>query len=608
MRSFPSLGLWCCLSTTLIGTLLMAGPPASSTPGVAVAQGTGGGSATSAAPAVAEINSRLPPGYERPAPNPRQSRSVVMARNGMAATSQPLAVQAALRVLQAGGNAADAAIAASAVIGATEPMSCGIGGDLFVLYWDAESRTLHGLNASGRSPKALSRDKFRELGHADIPVFGPLSWSVPGCVDGWEELRTKFGSKPLPELLQPAIEYCEDGFPVSEVIAASWQASEKSLSEWPDSAETYLPEGRVPLAGEVFRNPRLGQSYRLIAEQGRDAFYKGRIARKIVEFSEQNGGFLSLEDFSQHTSTWIEPVATNYRGYDVWELPPNGQGIAALQMLNVLEAYDLKKLGPQSPEYLHLLIEAKKLAFADRARFYADPDFAEVPVAELISKDYATRQRRRIDPDKAATDVPPGDPKLSHGDTIYLTVVDSERNCCSFIQSIYHGFGSQVVPGDVGFALQNRGTLFSLAETHPNTFEPGKRPFHTIIPAFVTREGEPWLCFGVMGGDMQPQGHVQILVNMIDFGMNVQEAGDAARVQHVGSATPTGQPMDPEGGTVQVEAGIPEITRAALRAKGHKVVKAVGSFGGYQAIQIDTKNGVLHGGTDPRKDGAAAGY
>lgn len=564
--------------------------------------------AQSTSPTSTDKPIRVSPGYDRPAENPRQSRSVVMATQGMVATSQPLAVQAGLRILQAGGNAADAAIAANAVIGATEPMSCGIGGDLFVIYWDADTRKLYGLNASGRSPQSLSREKFKELGLSEIPTYGPLSWSVPGCVDGWEELRTRFGSKSLHELLQPAIEYCEKGFPVSEVIAKSWQNSEDDLAEWKDSAATYLNEGRAPQAGEIFKNPNLAKTYRLIAEQGRDAFYRGRIARKIVEFSEKNQGHFSLDDFAKHRSTWLDPVSTNYRGYEVWELPPNGQGIAALQMLNTLEAYDLKRMGPQSADYLHLLIESKKLAFADRARFYSDPEFGEIPVAELISKEYGARQRKRIDPDRAATDVPAGDPKLTHGDTIYLTVVDSERNCCSFIQSIYHGFGSQVVPGDLGFALQNRGNLFSLEADHPNRFEPGKRPFHTIIPAFVTREGDPWLCFGVMGGDMQPQGHVQILVNLIDFGMNVQEAGDAARVQHIGSATPTGRSMDPEGGTVLVEWGIPESTREALRAKGHRVLRSSGSFGGYQAIQIDTRNGVLHGGTDPRKDGAAAGY
>lgn len=556
----------------------------------------------------AEPKSPTAAGYDRPAANPHQSRSAIVARNGIVATSQPLASQVGLDVLKAGGTAADAAIAANAVIGLTEPMSCGIGGDLFVIYWDAKTKKLYGLNASGRSPYKISREKLVEQGLTEIPTSGPLSWSVPGCVDGWAELRQRFGSKPLAELLKPAIDYAEQGFPVSEVIAQGWHGSVKSLGQWPDSAKTYLIDGRAPAVGELFKNPNLARSYRAIAAQGRDAFYKGEIARQIVEFSERNGGFFSVKDFAEHRSDWIEPVSTNYRGYDVWELPPNGQGIAALEMLNVLEAYDVKKMGPFSPDYLHLFIEAKKLAFADRARFYTDPEFATLPVKELISKEYAARQRKRIDPDKAALDVPAGDPLLAHGDTIYLTVVDKDRNCCSFIQSLYFGFGSQVVAGDTGFALQNRGCLFALDEKHLNRLEPHKRPFHTIIPAFVTRDGQAWLSFGVMGGDMQPQGHVQVLIDMIDFGMNVQEAGDAPRIQHFGSQTPTGQPAEPEGGRVGAESGIPEATLEALKAKGHRIVRAPGSFGGYQAILIDAKHGTLHGGSDPRKDGCAVGY
>lgn len=547
-------------------------------------------------------------GHDRPAANPRQSRSVVMAQQGMVATSQPLAAQAGLEVLKGGGTAADAAIAANAVIGVTEPMSCGIGGDLFVLYWDAKTRRLYGLNASGRSPYQLSRQVFRNQGLTQIPETGPLSWSVPGCVDGWEELRQHFGSRPLAELLKPAIHYAEQGFPVSEIIARGWQGSTTSLRTWPDSASTFLINGEAPGIGQVFRNPQLAKTYRLLAKGGRDAFYRGPIAREIVAFSEKQGGYFSLRDFAEHKSNWIEPVSTNYRGYDVWELPPNGQGIAALEMLNILEGYDLKKLGSGSPDYLHLLIEAKKLAFADRARFYTDPDFVQAPVRELISKAYAARQRARIDMRRAAVEVPAGDTKLSHGDTIYLTVVDKDLNCCSFIQSNYYSFGSQIVPGQVGFALQNRGALFALDETHPNRFEPHRRPFHTIIPGFVTKQGEPWLSFGVMGGDMQPQGHVQILVNIIDFGMNVQEAGDAARVQHFGSATPTGQPMAAEGGTVGVELGFSEETLRELARRGHCLTRAPGSFGGYQAIQIDVLHKVLHGGSDPRKDGCAVGY
>ena len=564
--------------------------------------------ASSAEPKTSPPGGPILAGYDRPGSNPRQSRSEVMALNGIVATSQPLAAQAGLDVLKAGGNAADAAIAANAVIGLTEPMSCGIGGDLFVIYWDAKTKKLYGLNASGRSPYALERDIITAKGLTQIAESGPLSWSVPGCVDGWDELRKRFGTKGLAELLQPAIGYAEQGFPVSEIIARSWQLSEKSLSEWPDSAKTYLPEGKAPEVGEVFKNPNLAHSYRLLAQHGRDAFYTGEIARKIVAFSEQNGGYFSLKDFADHRSEWLDPVSTNYRGYDVWELPPNGQGIAVLEMLNLLEAYDLKSMGPFSPDYLHLFIEAKKLAFADRAAFYTDPEFARLPVRELISKEYAARQRKRIDPDKAAVDVDAGDPLLTHGDTIYLTVVDKDRNCCSFIQSNYFGFGSQVVAGDTGFVLQNRGCLFALDEQHVNRLEPHKRPFHTIIPGFVTKDGQPWLSFGVMGGDMQPQGHVQVLIDMIDFGMNVQEAGDAPRLQHFGSQTPTGRPIAPEGGTVAVESGIPEATLDALKKKGHQFTRSPASFGGYQAIMINLQNGTLHGGSDPRKDGCAVGY
>ncbi|MBW3542851.1 MAG: gamma-glutamyltransferase [Planctomycetes bacterium] len=547
--------------------------------------------------------------YDRPAGAIHQSRSAVIAQHGMVATSHPLAAQVGLDVLKAGGTAADAAIAANAMLGVVEPMSCGIGGDLFVIYWDAKSKKLYGLNASGRSPEELTCEVFREKKLAQIPTEGPLSWSVPGCVDGWAELHERFGRNDWQTLLEPAIDYAENGFPVSEIIARSWAGAEKTLRKHPDSAATYLVDGRrAPREGEIFKNPRLAASYRLIAKGGRDEFYRGSIAEEIVRFSEDNGGYFKFGDFDDHQSEWVEPVSTNYRGYDVWELPPNGQGIAALEMLNVLEGYDLMSMGRSSVDYLHLFVEAKKLAFADRAKFYADPAFGKLPIQELISKPYALRQRKRINMSRAAIDVEPGDPLLAHGDTIYLTVVDKDRNCCSLIQSIFHGFGSKVVPGNVGFALQNRGALFALHETHANCLEPKKRPFHTIIPAMVTKDERPWLCFGVMGGDMQPQGHVQILVNMIDFGMNVQEAGDAARIQHFGSATPTGQPMDAGGGVVGVESAIPAETVRELIARGHRVMFAPGSFGGYQGIYIDWENGTLHGGTEPRKDGAAVGY
>ena len=558
---------------------------------------------------------------------PRPGRSVVIAKNGIVATSHPLAAQAGLDILKAGGNAADAAIAANAMIGLVEPMSCGIGGDLFVIYWDAKTKKLYGLNASGRSPYKLNREVFAQKKLDEMPESGPLSWSVPGCVDGWEMLRSKFGTMSYDKLLASSIQTAEEGFPVSEVIAGYWSGSVSGLSSWPDSAKTYLPNGNAPNVGEVFKNPNLAASYRAIATGGRDAFYEGVIADEIVRFSDANGGYFSKLDFKDHTSEWVQPVSTNYRGYDVWELPPNGQGIAALQMLNVLERHDLKSLGPYHPDYLHLLIESKKLAFADRARFYFDPAFGVPPTKELISKEYAARQAARIDMARAAKHVAPGsvvarpdfgeigpqlagdvDAKLAHGDTIYLTVVDKDRNCCSFIQSNYFGFGSQIVPGNVGFALQNRGCLFALDETHPNRLEPHKRPFHTIIPAFVTKDGKPHLAFGVMGGDFQPQGHVQVLINMLDFGMNVQQAGDHPRIQHTGSATPTGRPMDLNGGTVGHEYGIPAETLKELAARGHQLAAPGGAFGGYQAILIDHVNGVLHGGTEPRKDGCAAGY
>ena len=547
--------------------------------------------------------------YDRPAGDPHQSRSAVVAQHGMVATSEPLAALAGLDVLKAGGNAVDAAIAANAVLGVVEPMSCGLGGDLFVLYWDARTERLYGLNGSGRSPRALTRDVFRERSLEQIPDEGPLSWSVPGCVAGWEELRARFGSRPLAEILSAAIRYAEEGFPVSPIIATYWSASQRGLARWPDSAQTFLPGGRAPRAGEIFRNPNQARVLRAIAEEGPSAFYRGAIAEEIVRFSQAHGGYFAAEDFAEHQSEWVEPVSTSYRGYDVWELPPNGQGIAALQMLNLLEAYDLSAWGALSGDYLHALIEAKKLAYADRARFYADPRMADVPVEGLVSKAYAERQRARLDLTRAALEVPPGDPRLVHGDTIYLTVVDRERNCCSLIQSNYYGFGSQVTPGAVGFPLQNRGALFALDDEHPNRLEPGKRPFHTIIPAMVTREGRPWLSFGVMGGDMQPQGHVQVLVNMIDFGMNVQLAGDAARVRHLGSAEPTGRRAAPEGGTVVVESGISDEALRALAARGHHVRRGgAGGFGGYQAIWIDWEHGTLHGGSDPRKDGCAVGY
>ena len=546
--------------------------------------------------------------YARPARFTHQSRSVQMAPHGMVATSHPLAAQIGLDVLKSGGNAADAGVAASAMMGLVEPMSCGIGGDLFVIYWDQTEKALTGLNASGRSPQRLTLDLFHERGFSQIPLDGPLSWSVPGCVDGWQQLLTRHGTQPLADLLAPSIQTAEEGFPVPEVIAGYWASSAQALSQWPGSTRTYLPGGAPPAEGSLFRNPELAETYRLIANLGTQAFYAGSITDKIIACSEGVGGFMSHADFSHHTSEWIAPVSTNYRGYDVWELPPNGQGIAVLEMLNILEQYEIATMGPKSVDWIHLFTEAKKLAFADRARFYADMNIADVPVKELISKEYAQIQNRRINMQQAANNVAPGDPRLSLGDTIYLTVVDRHRNCCSLIQSNFHGFGSKIAPPGTGFVLQNRGALFTLDDKHPNRYEPGKRPFHTIIPAMVTKNDKPWFCFGVMGGDMQPQGHVQVLVNMIDFGMNVQMAGDLARVCHNGSATPTGLPETEQGGEILVESGIDDETIQQLEQRGHRVRRAVGAFGGYQGILIDPKTNVLHGATESRKDGAVVGY
>jgi gamma-glutamyltranspeptidase/glutathione hydrolase len=543
--------------------------------------------------------------HDRPSGPLHKSRSAVLAQHGMAATSQPLATAAALRVLQQGGNAIDAAIAANAVLGVVEPMSCGLGGDLFAIVWDAKGRKLYGLNASGRAPAAATLEAFARRNLKEIPDHGPLSWSVPGCVDGWDQLRQRFGTRPLSELLAPAIAYAEEGFPVSEIIAHDWEEAEAELARVPTSAACFLPGGNAPAVGTLFRNPDLARTLRAIAAGGRDAFYRGAIAEAIVAYSRQAGGLFSPGDFQEHTSTWVDPVSTNYRGYDVWELPPNGQGIAVLQMLNLLEPYDLKGLGPQSAEALHLLIEAKKLAYEDRATYYADPEFSKVPVARLISKPYAAIRGKLIDPARANPHPEPGAP--AEADTIYMTVVDRDFNAISLIQSNFIGFGSYHVPGNLGFPLQNRGCLFALDPHHANRLEPRKRPFHTIIPGFVTRDGKPWLSFGLMGGDMQAQGHAQVLTNMIDFGMDVQEAGDAPRFRHLGSSEPTGLRAE-DGGTVVLESGIGEDVRRALEAKGHRIAEARGGYGGYQAIRIDTDRGVLIGGSDPRKDGAAMGY
>ncbi|HEX6397040.1 MAG TPA: gamma-glutamyltransferase [Steroidobacteraceae bacterium] len=551
----------------------------------------------------------------RPSGSLVPTRSEVIATHGMAATSHPLVSQVALDVLKRGGSAVDAAIAANATMGLMEPTGNGVGGDLFAIVWDAKSQQLYGLNASGRSPQSLTlaklREELRKLGATKIPPRGPLPVSVPGTVDGWFELHGRFGRLPMKDLLQPAIRYAREGFPVTEVIAEGWAANARLLKQYPNFADTYMPGGRAPRKGEVFRNPLLANTLALIAEGGRDAFYKGEIAQRVEKYMRANGGYLSAADFAAHHSEWVEPVSTNYRGYDVWELPPNTQGVAALEMLNILEPYDLKSMGFGSPEYLHLFVEAKKLAFEDRARFYADPEFAKIPLKALLSKDHAAKRRKLIT-DKAALEYPV-DPSLMNGgaidqgDTIYMSVADEAGNMVSLIQSNYRGMGSGMTPDGCGFILQDRGELFSLKDGHPNVYAPGKRPFHTIIPAFVTRGGKPWLSFGVMGGAMQPQGHVQILVNLIDFGMNLQEAGDAPRVRHDGSSEPTDEVMR-DGGEVILEKGASPATVKALQARGHRVkVENDGDFGGYQAILRDD-HGVYYGASESRKDGAAQGY
>ncbi|MFI5379968.1 MAG: gamma-glutamyltransferase [Tepidisphaerales bacterium] len=529
-----------------------------------------------------------------------------IAREGMVATSHPQAVQVGIDILKRGGNAIDAAIATNAAMGVVEPMSCGMGGDLYAIVYDAKTRKIYGLNASGRSPYGASIEFFKQKNLDFIPTSGPLSWSVPGCVDGWDQLRQRFGTMDWKQLLSPAAELAEKGFDVAPTIGGFWKAAEPLLQRHPETRRAFLnAQGRAPRAGERMTNADLARSLRLVIAGGRDAYYKGSIARDIVAYSQAQGGLFSARDFEDHASTWVQPVSADYRGYQVWEIPPPGQGISVLQMLNVLEGYDLRALGANSADYLHLLIEAKRLAYADRARYYADPEFTKVPVERLISKDYAAARRKLIQPDRAAPSMPPGEIALG-GDTIYLCVVDKDRNCVSLIQSNYNGFGSGLVPANVGFVLQNRGTLFALDPSHANALKPHRRPFHTIIPALVMKNDKPCFVFGVMGGDMQPQGHVQVLVNLLDFGMNVQAAGDSPRVEHVGSATPTGHP-ERGVGTVQAEPGISDAVVRELEKRGHVVTRIAKNGGGYQGILIDAAN-VLHGGSESRRDGKAIGY
>ena len=547
------------------------------------------------------------------------TRAPVLGMNGIAATSHPLASEIAIDVLKQGGNAVDAAIAANAALGLMEPTGNGIGGDLFAIVWDPQTERLYGLNASGRAPLGQTLDQLKaKLTDDDIPDYGSLSVSVPGTVDGWYTLHERFGQQPMADNLAPAIGYARDGFPVTQLIGhyltrsgAGFRAlhEEGLIEEIENYKETYEPDGRPLRHGDVFKNPDLANTLTIIAEGGRDVFYEGAIADVIDAYMKRIGGPLRKRDFEAHESSWVDPVSVNYRGYDVWELPPNGQGIAALQMLTILEGFDLAKMGFGSADYLHVSTEAKKLAFADRARFYADPEFAAVPVDDLLSKAYAAKRRDLIRMDRAMKAVEPGAPALQNGDTIYLTVADKSGMMVSLIQSNYRGMGSGLVPDGLGFMLQDRGALFSLDPDHPNVYAPGKRPFHTIIPAFITKDGDPWMSFGLMGGAMQPQGHAQIVINMIDFGMNVQEAGDAARYNHAGSTQPFAgpEPMT-DGGTLRIESGISHGVREELEARGHDVAYTKGPFGGYQAIWKDPETGVYWGATEMRKDGIVVAY
>lgn len=552
--------------------------------------------------------------YDRITGRDFASRSEVIATDAMAATSHPLATQVALDIMKQGGNAIDAAIAANAALGLMEPTGNGIGGDLYAIIWDAKTGTLHGLNASGRSPLGLDfatlQAELTKLNRPDLPPHGMLPISVPGAVDGWFEMHNKFGNLPMARLLQPAINYAEKGFPVTELIAYYWDRSVPVLSKQPgDFSGTFTLNGKAPAKGEIFKNPALANTLKAIAKDGRDAFYRGELTRKIDQFMQQNGGYLRFADFANHRSDWVEPVSVDYKGYTLWELPPNGQGIAALQMLQILKNFDLAALGFNTPESIHLLVEAKKLAFEDRAKFYADTDFKKQPIAGLISEAYG-KERAKLIGQKAAQRVDAGNPHLYEGDTIYMTTADKDGNMVSLIQSNYRGMGSGVVVPGLGFIFQDRGQLFSMDPAHANAYEPGKRPFNTIIPAFVTKDNKPLISFGVMGGAMQPQGHVQILVNMVDFGMNLQEAGDAARWQHLGNTEPTdaNDSYLKNGGYIEVERGIPFETVRELQKRGHEVRYGLGGYGGYQAIMKDHINGVWIGASESRKDGQAAGY
>ena len=524
-------------------------------------------------------------------------RSTVLATNGMVATSQPLASVAGLQVLMEGGNAVDAAICTAATLNVVEPNSTGVGGDVFALMWNEQEKSVRALNGSGRASSQANLEELRAAGHHSMPNVGPYSVAVPGTVHGWETLRRECGSMPLDRLLAPAIRYAEEGFPVSEVIAFQWDANLRKISSYP-SGQEFLVDGQAPVKGHLMRLPTLGRTMRAIAEGGTEAFYHGELARKMSSFVEEHGGWLTLEDLAEHTSDWDEPISIDYRGFTCWECPPNGQGIAALEALNIAEGFDIQGMGAQSPDAYHHLIEAMRLGFADAFRYVADPRKVEVPTAELISKKFAATRRELIEPRKAMDSVPYGQ---VHGgsDTVYISVVDGQGNACSFINSIFNDFGSAMVVPGTGIVLHNRAALFSLDPAHPNALAPGKRPYHTIIPGMVTVDGELRWCYGMMGAFMQPQGHLQLISNMVDHGKDPQQAINALRFM-VGNDQ------------VIIEEGLdPEVARD-LQSRGHKVGAITGrqrvSIGGAQVIQRDLDTGVLQGGTEPRKDGAVVGW
>ena len=541
--------------------------------------------------------------YDRLTGKDFATRSEVIATNGMAATSHPLATQTALDVLKDGGNAIDAAIAANAVLGLVEPTGCGIGGDLFAIVWIEKDKKLYGLNSSGPAPQDMTIKKLKAMGIDKIPPFGPLPVTVPGAVAGWTALHKRFGNKSFEELFNNAIYYADNGFPITEVVGYYLQLSSERYKDYPNYKDVWMPNGEALKKGDVFINKDLAGTYKQIAKSYGESFYKGDIAQTISKFIIEQGGFITVDDLKNYEPEWINPVSSSYRGFDVWELPPNGQGIAALQILNILEQYDIASMGHNSAEYIHLFTEAKKLAYEDRAKYYADMSFADVPVEELISKEYALERNKLINLKKAASFYDSG--IFEDGDTIYLTVADKDGNMVSLIQSNYRGMGSGMVPPNLGFMLQDRGEMFSLDPNHRNSLQGGKRPFHTIIPAFITKDNKPFISFGLMGGGMQPQGHAQIVVNIVDFKMNLQEAGDAARIRHFDSSQPTGEVML-NGGFLSLESGIPENVRNELSKLGHNLKDEKGGYGGYQAIM--KKNEVYFGASESRKDGHASGY